>query len=261
MANRLNPNGRLLPGTSISSDDGRFSLVMQGDGNLVLYRNGAGALWATGTAGKQVAFAVMQNDGNLVLYTPNGAPVWASGTHGNPGSVLILQDDGNLVIYAPGSRTIWASNTREPDQRIASVSRDEMEFTVKVSRTGIVETERYAGIKKQSGTYYHHFWFSIQDAKEDTIWAMTAPLTLTIGAATTAWGKPSFVSKRERAVFNIPADKAQAMASIAFFLQRTKAGSGSLLDQLDEAARIYKRLKNNDLVKDAVTLVTEFAAG
>lgn len=259
MANRLNPNGRLLSGASISSEDGRFSLVMQGDGNLVLYRSGAGALWATGTTGKQAAFAVMQNDGNLVLYTPNGAPVWASGT-GTPGSVLILQDDGNLVIYAPGSKAIWASNTREPDQRIASVSRDEMEFTVKVSRTGIVETERYAGIKKQSGTYHHHFWFSIQDAKEDTIWAMTEPLTLTIGAATTALGKPSFVSKRERAVFNIPTDKARAMASIAFFLQRTKAGSGSLLDQLDVADRIYKRLKKNDLVKDTITLVTEFAA-
>lgn len=261
MANRLNPNGRLLPGASISSDDGRFSLVMQGDGNLVLYRNGAGALWATGTNGKQVSFAIMQGDGNFVVYAPGGTPLWDADTNGNPGSVLILQDDGNLVIYAPGNRAIWDSHTREPDQRIASVSRDEMEFTVKVSRTGIVETERYAGIKKQSGTYYHYFWFSIQDENEDTIWAMTDSLKLTIGAANDAWGRPSFVSQRERAVLNIPADKARALASIAIFLQREKAGSGSLLDQLDAADRIYKRLKNNELVKDAITLVTEFVAG
>lgn len=257
MAGRLNPNNRLLPGGMIGSDNGRFSLVMQADGNLVLYQNGTTkALWATGTHGKKVAFAIMQGDGNFVVYAPDNTVLWHAGTQGNPGSVLILQDDGNLVIYAPGNKAIWASNTREPDQRIASVSRDEMEFTVKVSRTGIVETERYAGIKKQSGTYNHHFWFSIQDAKEDTIWAMTEPLTLTIGAANTVSGQPSFVSKRERTVFNIPAEKAQALVSIGFFLQRTKAGSGSLLDQLDEADRIYKRLKNNSLVRDAITLVT-----
>jgi len=258
MPDTLKPNDKLLPKNQmISSRDGRFSLVMQTDGNLVLYRNGASqALWASDTNGKQVGFAIMQGDGNFVIYAPGGAALWAAGTHGNPGSPLILQDDGNLVIYAPGNKAIWASNTREPDQRTASLSRDGMEFSVKISRTGIVETERFAGIKKQSGTYHHSFWFAVLDANQDTVWAMTEPLTLTIGAANTPTGKPSFVSKRERTVFNIPADKARALASIAIYLERRKGGSGSLLDQIDEADRIYKRLKNNDLVKDAITLVT-----
>lgn len=114
MTERLNPDERLLPDEMLVSGDGRFELVMQGDGNLVLYRHGAHALWATGTSGNQVAFAVMQGDGNFVLYAPDGTPVWASHTAGNPGAWLQIQDDGNLVIYAPGPRAIWASDTVQP---------------------------------------------------------------------------------------------------------------------------------------------------
>jgi hypothetical protein len=56
------------------------SLVMQTDGNLVLYAAGA-AVWATGTNGTgSQNRLVMQSDGNLVIYTQLNHPVWSSRT-------------------------------------------------------------------------------------------------------------------------------------------------------------------------------------
>lgn len=54
---------------------------------------------------------VMQEDGNLVVYTPQGVPIFATGTNGNPGAYLALQSDGNLVVYSGAGQALWASNT------------------------------------------------------------------------------------------------------------------------------------------------------
>ncbi len=100
------------PGEMRSSCNGRYLLAHQHDGNLVLYRtdNGLRALWASNTAGRTSQVLVMQGDGNLVLYSPDRA-LWHAGTHNHPGSVAYVQDDGNLVIYAPGSKALWSTNT------------------------------------------------------------------------------------------------------------------------------------------------------
>jgi hypothetical protein len=90
----------------LGSCEGRYTLTMQSDGNAVMYQNGAGAVWSTGTHGTAGHVLTMQSDGNLVLYTADGTPLWNSGTYGNPGAVLRVQDDGNLVIYA-GSTPLW----------------------------------------------------------------------------------------------------------------------------------------------------------
>lgn len=94
---------------SVKSLDGRFNLVLQNDGNLVLYFEGHGALWATSTSGAGHKLA-MQGDGNLVLYDAASKPAWASNTQNHPGATLAVQNDGNLVVYA-GSTPLWASNT------------------------------------------------------------------------------------------------------------------------------------------------------
>jgi hypothetical protein len=113
MADRLNPNETLSEGHLLTSQDGRFRLVMQNDGNLVLYRSHDNhATWASGTAGQDTRRAIMQNDGNFVVYHTNGQAGWASGTQGNPGSFLLLQNDGNLVVYKPLA-PIWASGTQQ----------------------------------------------------------------------------------------------------------------------------------------------------
>ena len=86
---------------------------MQADGNLVLYRRSdMRVLWNSETQGRGGDRVVMQGDGNLVIYD-GGTARWNSHTNGHPGSALALQADGNMVVYAPGARWIWQTNTDE----------------------------------------------------------------------------------------------------------------------------------------------------
>jgi len=98
----------LSGGQSLTSGNGANVLVMQGDGNLVLMRQGV-LQWSSSTYNHPGAYATMQADGNLVVYSSGGAPLWYSGTSGNPGAATYLQDDGNIVIYA--RMPSWSSNT------------------------------------------------------------------------------------------------------------------------------------------------------
>lgn len=109
----LSPGQALAPGQSLSSCNGRASLVHQGDGNVVLYFDGGAAAWHTSTNGQATGTFVMQGDGNLVLYTPWGTPLWSSGTNGRPEAYLRVQDDGNLVVYQ-GSTALWVTQTSLP---------------------------------------------------------------------------------------------------------------------------------------------------
>jgi hypothetical protein len=95
----------------LTSCSGRFQLVMQPDGNLVLYDGTPvpnNALWATHTNSATVA--TMQSGGNFVLQDASAKQLWSSGTGGNPGAYLHLQDDGNLVVSLGGS-ALWATGT------------------------------------------------------------------------------------------------------------------------------------------------------
>jgi hypothetical protein len=111
MPDRLNPDDSLAVGGSITSQNGRFTLTLQNDGNLVLYRVAGSARWATGTDGRAAARAIMQGDGNFVMYGPSGEYIWDSATDGHPGAWLIAQDDGNLVIYDPAGNPLWSTGT------------------------------------------------------------------------------------------------------------------------------------------------------
>ncbi|SOD70392.1 D-mannose binding lectin [Jatrophihabitans sp. GAS493] len=107
------------------------TLVMQRDGNLVMY-NGAGrASWSTRTSGSG-NHATLQDDGNLVIYSAAGHALWASGSKRammTPGDVLAvgtslasrdqmdqqltmlsMQTDGNLVLYHAG-KPQWSTRT------------------------------------------------------------------------------------------------------------------------------------------------------
>lgn len=111
MAERLAPGQRLEVGGSLESSSGQYTLRLQDDGNMVLYENGDQPVWASGTHGQEVGYAVMQEDGNLVLYAPGGEAVWATDTYGQDGASLVLQDDRNLVIYTANGEPIWATDT------------------------------------------------------------------------------------------------------------------------------------------------------
>jgi len=106
----LGANKSLGVNQTLLSCDGRFTLVLGGDGNLVLYE-GSTALWAANIAGKSGTTAIMQGDGNFVVYTAGGTPVWASNTAGNSGASLLVQDDGNVVISSSSGASLWTTGT------------------------------------------------------------------------------------------------------------------------------------------------------
>lgn len=107
VSDRLHAGGRLVAGQAIVSPNGRFRLIYQSDGNLVLYDlTGGTASWFTDTSGAPGQVA-LQSDGNLVVYSAGNAALWFSGTAGNAGAVLYIQNDGNLVLYSAGGVPIW----------------------------------------------------------------------------------------------------------------------------------------------------------
>lgn len=122
----LAPDQRLYPNQYVTSTDGRHVLILQGDGNLVLYGPGYRALWSTATSGRSVHSLLMQGDGNLVLYgTGSQGALWASNTAGRGSSTLRLQDDGNAVLYASGGAT-WSTGTASGPAGLTSVSADRL---------------------------------------------------------------------------------------------------------------------------------------
>jgi predicted alpha-1,2-mannosidase len=118
-AHQLRAGQRLSPNQRLTSPNGRFTLVLQPDGNLVLYDGPPQQkpIWATGTwnlpANRRPTRADLQLDGNFVLYNDANQAAWATGSSGagrvNP--YLEVQDDGNLVIYHNGTTPLWASGT------------------------------------------------------------------------------------------------------------------------------------------------------
>jgi len=105
---RLLPGGRLTPGQSITSANGRFRLLFQTDGNLVLYDDvERSAPWSTISVGITPGQVLMQPDGNLVVYDAAGRDHWSTATPGNAGAYLVVQNDGNVVIYRTDGSSAW----------------------------------------------------------------------------------------------------------------------------------------------------------
>jgi hypothetical protein len=103
-ANVLSADTNLNKGERISSKNGLYHLIMQHDGNLVLYFGLFDPLaprgFSTDTR-KYGWFARMQSDGNFVVYSGDNNGIWQSGTGGrplDPNYRLTLSEDGTLAI-------------------------------------------------------------------------------------------------------------------------------------------------------------------
>lgn len=98
----------LTHGSRLTCGDHTFQL--QGDGNAVLLSYGH-VRWATGTHGpnNQATRMIMQGDGNLVMYNAEGRPVWASHTwrKGQPPFQLSLSASGQLAITDLSGHATW----------------------------------------------------------------------------------------------------------------------------------------------------------
>ncbi|MFE2346063.1 DUF6531 domain-containing protein [Kitasatospora cineracea] len=100
----------LASGTVTASNNAR--LIMQADGNLVLYQIDTGRpVWSSDTSGHPGATATMQTDGNLAVTDTTGTVLWSSNTAGNTGAIAKVQDDGNFVLYNTTGTALWSSKT------------------------------------------------------------------------------------------------------------------------------------------------------
>ena len=109
----LGSDQKLWKNNKLISDNGRYTLVLNDDGNLVVYKGHNKPLWVSNTAGKDAKYAKMQPDGNFVIYTYKNKVLWHTNTHGNKGAYLVMQNDGNVVIYSKSGKAIWNSSTME----------------------------------------------------------------------------------------------------------------------------------------------------
>jgi hypothetical protein len=105
----LQPYDALYPGQEIRSCIGLQNFINQTDGNVVLYNQGT-PLWASGTAGRPQGRLIMQSDGNLVLYSLSGQPLWATGTAGHPHASLFVDDDCTTTVHI-NFTPYWSTNT------------------------------------------------------------------------------------------------------------------------------------------------------
>jgi subtilisin family serine protease len=97
----------LTANQAIRSANGLYTLIMQGDGNLVLYNQANQPLFNTGTFGNPGAFLTFQPDGNVVLYRSNGTPLWHTASYGTAANLFIVQTDSNVVLYGQDSQVYW----------------------------------------------------------------------------------------------------------------------------------------------------------
>ena len=96
----------LATGQQLTSPGGGWRLVMQTDGNLVLYGR-RGATWQSGTAGSHASRLTMQTDGNLVESTATGKVVWQARSPQAAGVQLVLAADGRVRLVTPNQIVLW----------------------------------------------------------------------------------------------------------------------------------------------------------
>ncbi len=119
------PRSTLMPGEILSegewltSENGRYRLELQHDGNLVLSDiRGPTVLWETGTAGESQRTLIMQHTGDLVIFKMPFGPFqlpWQARTHGWPGAFLTVQDDGNITVGYADGHVLWKAGADKPD--------------------------------------------------------------------------------------------------------------------------------------------------
>ena len=100
--------GQLAIGQPYYSANLQYRLIMQSDGNLVLYDSANNAVWHSVTYGNPGSNCFLQSDGNFVIYNQNGQPIWHTYTNGNDGASLQISNDGKIRIRK-NNQTLWQS--------------------------------------------------------------------------------------------------------------------------------------------------------
>lgn len=112
----------LAYGAPLRSANGRYRLVQQADGNVVLYDDQERKpIFATMKFGRGVR-TWFQKDGNLVSVDEKGRVLWNSMSNhpskSNSGSRAFLQDDGNFVVVDSRGTPLWSSREHKKHESL-----------------------------------------------------------------------------------------------------------------------------------------------
>ncbi|KAJ3358514.1 hypothetical protein GGF32_000356 [Allomyces javanicus] len=106
---------RLETDEFISSPNGRWHFVLQNDGHLCMYESWiwtpGNCRWASGTCkpGPFQCTLVIQGDGNMVLNERNSYTTWSTKTGGTRAARLSIHDDGQVKLTDDsGETTYWS---------------------------------------------------------------------------------------------------------------------------------------------------------
>ncbi|KAJ3299399.1 hypothetical protein HDU76_006315, partial [Blyttiomyces sp. JEL0837] len=93
----------------------RWAWILRADGNLMLTDKDV-IIWQTGTSSKGTApySLIMQDDGNLVIYDTKHVSVWSSNTYApgvNENHCVMLKNDRRLVMYDSLCNVVWSQST------------------------------------------------------------------------------------------------------------------------------------------------------
>jgi|GEM_PF-2178466 len=110
-------------GLRLDGDDIEFGARLTEDGAFILYNSGD-RLWTAKTKNASPGYElIMQDDGNLVLYDRSYQPIWSSETHGYYGGekyrtadwrpVKLVLEPNLLVLYSATGRKVWNNEVGE----------------------------------------------------------------------------------------------------------------------------------------------------
>lgn len=105
----LTAGHRLVAGAALVSPNRFVTLMMQGDGNLVLHEGGR-VEWNSRTSGRG-NYLEMDAAGNVGVYTVARRVLWSTRTSGST-NLLLVQNDGNLSVRRPTGAVVWNLGTR-----------------------------------------------------------------------------------------------------------------------------------------------------
>lgn len=131
-------NTTLVSNQSIKSQDGSATLVMQNDGNLVMYTNNMNKVKYSSASNfiPKGVMAQMKNNGALVVKDNTGLEIWTTGVLGTSTYILYISNDGelNVLDYVTGkSQPIQFPSFPPPQYTSGAYSRDSIKWTTLAS--------------------------------------------------------------------------------------------------------------------------------
>jgi hypothetical protein len=269
MASELASGQSLRSPNKLNSPNNQYTLWMQPDGNLVLYRepiSAQSAQWATGTWAlppeQRPNRADMQNDGHLVLYNDANVPSWGSGRWGPQyaGSKLRLIDDGNVVVLQPDGQAIWSIKPYQPPAGQPITHREDAEVgwgkrmntTAILYRNGTLTVESYQKNDNWFGGLRGRILVLCIDANGNNIWisdVLNCPTRCSIPDFSCAsYGTVNFVNNFPEAVGKhtqrldiLQADNPNYVDMRNAFIDAIKAIGAIAQEVKDQFAKLVKK--------------------